>query len=373
MTNINDIVEKGVYFLLGEPSFHYSSICLAEGLKAIGVPIFANKNCWLINLDPPEYLFQQHDNIHPNDCAICAIDVLGIATGWKHPINEINYDFDPNLILIIIDRNDSEIRFNNLDRYHAVLRTHIVNTITYPNNYIPWVFGISNRIQQTTQNNLSFEDKRKEALSIFRTSTNQGVRVAMDLSFIPHLESKITINRKLIFQDEVEIESGSFHDLYHSQIKTHHIPKYFEALKQAQFCCCYGGNFSYVELLRNTTTSHELEQKSSVVRWDSWRLWEAFAAGCVVIHLDFEKYGFRLPIQPVNWKHYVGIDLSNPKATAERILDEPETMAKIASEGKIWALENYNSISVACRFLDIAIEEELGITEQLINLLNNMS
>lgn len=35
-----------------------------------------------------------------------------------------------------------------------------------------------------------------------------------------------------------------------------------------------------------------------VIRWDSFRLWEPFAVGCLTVHLDFDNYGLALPVNP---------------------------------------------------------------------------
>ena len=97
---------------------------------------------------------------------------------------------------------------------------------------------------------------------------------------------------------------------------------------------------------------NKLGRKTGTIQqWDSWRLWESFAAGCATFHVDFEKYGFMLPVMPENWRHYIGVDLDDIEATTDRIVANPGLLEQVAAAGREWALENYAPIPVAKRFL----------------------
>ena len=87
------------------------------------------------------------------------------------------------------------------------------------------------------------------------------------------------------------------------------------------------------------------------MNWESWRFWEAMAAGCVVLHVDLEKYGATLPIMPQNWRHYIGVDLENLQDTVERIEREPDLLEMISSAGREWSLQHYSPLPTARRFL----------------------
>lgn len=78
---------------------------------------------------------------------------------------------------------------------------------------------------------------------------------------------------------------------------------------------------------------------------------ESLISGCVTIHLDFDRYGFQLPVMPQNWRHYIGIDLANVKQDVERIMDEWNRMGEISLNGRMWSLEHYSPVAVAKRFL----------------------
>jgi hypothetical protein len=86
-------------------------------------------------------------------------------------------------------------------------------------------------------------------------------------------------------------------------------------------------------------------------------LWESWALGCIPIHLDLEKYGFRLPVMPTNWEHYIGLDLANLEEEVERILSLSEDKLNEMSEnGRNWAWKYYSPTAVAERVLSIGID-----------------
>ena len=48
----------------------------------------------------------------------------------------------------------------------------------------------------------------------------------------------------------------------------------------------------------------------SVIQNDSWKLWEAFFAGCCVISVNLDLYNIKFPVQPKNMIDYIGITLN---------------------------------------------------------------
>jgi hypothetical protein len=61
----------------------------------------------------------------------------------------------------------------------------------------------------------------------------------------------------------------------------------------------------------------------------------------LTFNLDFEQHGLMLPVMPEAWKHYVPIDLSDPKATIERLLDERARWPEVAANGRVWARTHF--------------------------------
>ncbi|MEG4859826.1 hypothetical protein QUB75_20245 [Microcoleus sp. K1-B6] len=137
--------------------------------------------------------------------------------------------------------------------------------------------------------------------------------------------------------------SDSYHYLQWKQTGKRHYPSYYQRLKQSAACACFGG----------AVTSSYFTGEPIVEWWDSWRFWESLAAGCVTFHVDFDKYGVKLPVMPENWRHYIGIDLDNMQDTVDRIADDPGILEKISMEGRQWAIENYAPVPTALRFLEM--------------------
>ena len=70
------------------------------------------------------------------------------------------------------------------------------------------------------------------------------------------------------------------------------------------------------------------------VGWDSFRFWEALAAGCAAINIDLNHYGAELPVMPENGRHYLGVDLSRVNDFVERLREEPALLKISGGEGK---------------------------------------
>lgn len=358
MLAYEDVLAKGVYFIFSaEHHFYHLSICLAEGFQELGIPIFSNRNYWLTDFNKSTYLFSHTDDIKPEDCAICIVDILAQEA---EPTRElVNSVLTQSTTKVILNHSDFEVWIPEFNEFNWIFRNHMTLNVEYPPNYIPWAFGISNRIQAYTANPLVFEERKREVLVNFRASFSQSVRVAMEFALVPWLETVFSINRVTEDSNRTlnQEDSDPFDYLNWLQLGGRHNFDYYDRLKQAMACCTYGGNFVY------------LTHGPGVARWDSWRLWESLAAGCVAIHLDFSKYGFLLPVMPENWKHYIGVDLQNLKDAVERIQDEPDLLAEISATGQKWALEHYSPLASACYFLDVVLGEEWGTTRSLISLL----
>jgi len=359
MSTYSEILERGIYFVLkNEPDLiAHLSICLAEGLESLGIPTFANRNYWLTGSEHSSYLLTHDENISPDDCAICVVDISGQLGKSVQAL--LQPALESKALRAILNNSDFEVWLPEFNQFESIFRTHMTDRHLLPNNYHPWAFGLSNRIQAVTATQPEFTARNREVLVNFKSSENQGVRIAMEYLLMPWLEQLMPINRTTEYTTAPEsIDAESF-QLW-IKLQGRHHPHYYERLKHTMICCSYGGNFTY------------FEHQPGIVRWDSWRFWESLAAGCVTIHLDLAKYGFLLPVMPENWKHYIGVDLENPQEVMERLRDEPEIMAQISAQGRQWAFDHYSPTPTACYFLDQVLGEELGTTSTLVNFLSEI-
>jgi hypothetical protein len=162
--------------------------------------------------------------------------------------------------------------------------------------------------------------------------------------------------------EEYEIQDNPYDDLMRIQTGGRHMRGYYESLKRLLLCASFGGWFIlprtqeeagplclFGRKLINATRGKTM----AIAQWDSWRLWEAFAAGAVVLHVDFEKHGFLLPGPlPSPMKHYVAVDLYDSAKSLRPILEDVATLRQIAAAGRKWAIEHYASTPIALRLIN---------------------
>lgn len=213
--------------------------------------------------------------------------------------------------------------------------THESTLASMGGRRVPLGFGLSRSTIEATRDPPPFSGRQRRALRNFRATLNQGVRGLLDLTFVPALERNIAVDR------------------------TDHVgARYLPALLDSQICLAYGGDFfsalqtnSYLAKAQpqvvETHRFKELNAPAVIMRWDSWRFWESLAAGCLTVHLDFTASGFKLPVMPEPWVHYVPIDLFDLKGSIERLFACEKDWPEIAAQGRAWALANYAPKPVA--------------------------
>ena len=320
-------LKNGVFFAIHDQPFsrlHYATQCLMQGLKSLGVPAFCNcpiPGMEVRGFDPVAY-----------DLYVFNITERS-ANSPMLPFIE-KFSRKEKILLSMSDTNG--IIFP--DPGFPSLMTHENKFLKLAGNRLPWAFGISEDILEKTKNIPPFEDRRFGVLRNFRPSNNQDVRNFLDLSFIEVLEKYLPVDRSI----------GSDH---------------FEKLLGVTACLGYGGaiagdqssnaHFAQDENYKYILERSKYESPLVIIRWDSWRFWESLSAGCLTFHLDFEKYGLALPETPVPWKHYIPIDMADPRGSVERFMDSRPRWAEIANGGREWAIEHYSPIACARRLLEI--------------------
>jgi hypothetical protein len=326
--------KNGLYFYFPEKTVsddidQYTTMIIVTGLRELGYPCFSN------------------------------VAHTGLAT---KPISQTQNDF---VVLDVTQANYSSVMmdaFSGLqcraklihsrsDTNNVILMPNTVTSLmTHENRFLPfkqprqpWAFGLSNKWLQRHVNTTPFSTRRPVLVRNFRPSPSQGVRSALDLALVPHLEKYFTIDRTI------------------------EVSGYPERLTNSVGCLAYGGEF-YSDLVKNPYFAKDaslqqlhancpMQRDTVVARWDSWRFWESLAAGCLTFQLDFEEYGFLLPEMPVRWKHYVPLRLDDPKGSVQEFMDRRTEWEAIAEAGKAWALAHYTPVPTAKRFIDICLQE----------------
>ena len=346
--------------------YQHGTVCLGEGLKALNIEFYANVNFWLPS--PEEsYLFRYDPNVTPDDCDLVIIN----ESWWERHSQFANSLCNIQHLLrkdrphqtILLDLSDDTPRKNllesSLGRFDHCFKSHLTkSTPIFPNTH-SFPFGLSERILKEVEDLLPFNQRNHNLLVNSRGFHygNHSLRNYIQTHFLPKINSIIPLESKNIVDAR---DRGAYHALQWAQASGRHNPGYYELLLSTTTCSSFGGYFispfphhPWTLLgrgFRKAITKFGWKTQR-IVQWDSWRFWEAIAAGCVPIHVDFDKYGFVLPVMPENWKHYIGIDLDNIDYSIELITQNLDRLPEMSVAGREWALEHYSPIAIAKRFL----------------------
>lgn len=331
--------ERGVYFFLPFPEANiHASVCVAQGLAELGVPVFANANAYpQAELPGQPDLFTQSPR-HPNEAAFVLVDMGAIDDRLDSaaPYQVLRQLRCRGAALCIADRSTEMAAFaDDIPTFLA----HNSRFVRPTGRLIPWAFGLSREmIARIDAARASAPARRRCMVRDFRPSFSQSVRQALDLALVKPLARRIEIDDRI---DGI----GRFQDAHYAR------------LAAALGCLAYGGTFTE-DFAKNAwfrEQGHTGPRYSGdgpfVVRWDSWRLWESLAAGCATVTLDFEEYGMVLPVMPEKRVHYVDLQFDRLGEAIDFIVGDDERLQRIGEAGRRWVLEHYAPKPVALRLL----------------------
>ncbi len=357
-------------------------IALAEGLRDLGVPCFGNCDYWLQSLEPGDFLIRHDPDVTPGTC-----DVVVVSFTWPYWIRMETFDLvrrplpeglfarDRTYRTVYMDSHDGHRTVSWEEEYRQfdfILRSKLNRRSWHPANLKPWVLGLNRRILAATSGAPAYEQRARTMLVNFGASHPypHGTRDAASRRFEPQIARIFELDRR---KDDLALEpTDPFDALMWRQTGARFSRNYYERLKGSQavstFCGelippmpfrnpeCYlvGGNRAKLRRLFYEALAHLDPRPRRSVQWDSFRFWEALAAGCLAFNLDLERYGAELPVMPENWKHYIGVDLEHVDDAIDRVRSEPESLPRIAQAGREWALEHYSPRAMARRFLELA-------------------
>ena len=356
-------------------------IALAEGLNDLGIRHYANCNYWLQSTAPDDYLLHHRSDVIADDC-----DLVVVSYTWpswmdpktfnvsRRPLPDGLFKRGRRYKTVYMDSHDGhrtvswEPEFRQFD---LILRSKLNRRAWHPDNMRPWVAGINNRILQATEGHLPFAERDRSILINFGASHPypHGVRDLAQARFDPKIGRLLTIDRTK--DDLARIPADPQDALMWRQTGARFARPYYERLKRSQAVACFcgelippmpfqnpecylvGGNRAKIRRVYYEFLSLLDPRPRRSVQWDSFRFWEALAAGCVAFNLDLDRYGVDIPVMPENWKHYIGVDLDRVDETIERLEAEPNAMEKIGQVGRLWALGNYSPRAMAQRLLNL--------------------
>jgi hypothetical protein len=214
-----------------------------------------------------------------------------------------------------------------------------------------------------------FADRRRTLLINFGASHGfpHGARVRSHERFDPVAARILDVDAT---RDDLTVAPSEPYDrLMWEQTNHRHCRDYYERLKHSQAASCFcgelippmpwrdpsqylvGGNKARVRRGIYSFLSRFDPRPERIVQWDSWRFWEALAAGSAAFHLDLERYGALLPVMPEKGRHYFGVNLDDPGAVVDQIAGDPGSLGRVAAAGREWAVAHYSPPAMARRFL----------------------
>lgn len=341
--------------------YQHTIVCLAEGLKALGIPFYADRNFWRTSPNYNKYLFNFDPYVTPDDCSVVVLHNAWFTACNEMPLNLFHSQRRYTTVFFESEADSKygfQAEFRNFD---FIFRTHYNCRFRYPANYRPWAFGLTNRILQSTKPSLAYSDRKPCMLVNFRLW--HPIREYLEQNFLPLVHPILPADKSVdLYQNAPKDDPYAY--LAWLQTDRRHYPQYYQRLRESKACACFGGVLinpwpsnafgpsTLHDRLLNKLLSFFDTRPRRLMNWESWRMWEAIASGCVAFHLDLDKYGATLPVMPTNWRHYVGVDLENLQAAADRLIHQPTVLETISVEGRKWALKYYSPIPTALRFLE---------------------
>lgn len=329
-------------------NYQHAIVALAEGFNELDLEFCGSENHWFLE-ESNKYLINQ-----------CKQDNADIAIYTNQYIEEMNPRIIHGKKKVLIDLSDGEygiLKKIDLTRFDLVLRAHYNRHYNYGINVKPWAYGLSNRIIDSILLDSNYHIERDSgALHSFRV--DHTLRSYFDQKYF---EGILSLTQ---FQSKQERQYSNYPSLW-AQTGMRHDKSYFSNLNRYDYNLAFGG---YVTLKPNLYWPfkgliYRLYKKKvlssfhpfihTIYQFDSWRFWEALAGNTIPIHLCFEKWGFKLPINPVAFEHYLPIGFNKKafKCSIEK-LDKTQ-IDRIARKGREWSLGNYSPTSTAKRFLEL--------------------
>jgi hypothetical protein len=257
-------------------------------------------------------------------------------------------------------------------QFDVILRAKLNRRAWHPANMKPWVLGLNDRILDATADPRPFADRSQRLLVNFGASHPypHGTRELAARTFEPRVAKVLPLDRT---RDDLSVSPPDAFDALMWRQTGHRFSRsYYERLKSSQAVACFcgdmipaapfagadryleGGGRAKVRRAISELLDRFDPRPRRAVQWDSFRFWEALAAGCAAINIDLDRYGVALPVMPTNWTHYIGIDFDRTDEAVDRIVSDLGVLDRVAAAGREWAIEHYSPRALAARLLQWA-------------------
>jgi hypothetical protein len=366
-----------IYCRDNQSAYQDDVVILADGLQQIGVEVFGSCNYWHQSPGTADWLVRHDPRIGPEDC-----DLVLVNSAWVRWIDTdfTVYEsalpanlFSPNrrYRTAYIDVDDGYLTPSwrpEFRTFEAVFRAKYNHRCFHPANHHPWALGVNTRMIEMTSTTQQWASRKPEILVNFNASHPylHGARAKAGPPVVKAAARHYAINDQ---RDNLSLAPADPYDLLMWQQTQHrHSRSYFDRLNNAQAIVAFCGEFipptpfypRYLVGGRRAQLNRILHkiiglvypQPPRLIQWDSWRFWEGLAAGCLVFNLDLPYYGVELPVMPEPMVHYVPVRPDNVVTIFDKLCRDPNLSARIAAQGRSWALTHYSPVAMARRFLE---------------------
>lgn len=344
----------------GNDHYYHEIIVLAEGFVDLGYEICGNVNYWQDYITK-EYLIKKSSS---DDFDIAIYDYRYVKS-FDHLLFRKGYpNFNKSKKHILIDRNDwiNPIWKNNnhYKIFNFILGCHTVKGFSFPDNYIPWAMGLSNRIISSIDNT-STQSLESHIGHNFRVWHNLR---KMFVDEIKKTNNYLPVSQLLSKIPDEKTNPEEF--FYYQNTTRRHNNKYYEIINSSLLFMGFGG---YIETLPKIYQPYDLidkikrkpyyllskinrEKSSFVFQWDSFRMWELFYANTCPVFLNFKNFNFILPILPQENFHYLSIDSFSWTDFNNKLKKyNNKEISEIGLNGKNWVINNYSPVKTALRLI----------------------
>ena len=345
-------------------AYQYLTIVLVQGLRQLGVRVVGNLPYWH-EAPGGRALIEAVPEIHPADCAAVVVSHAWPESGRALPpaVTAASRGY----ATVYLDLDDGAVTRAWTPPYRAFDRVLRVHSNRFqrrvPSNVHPWAFGLSERLLAACAGGARPGDRKRTLLVNFRVRHLLRRRAlgALERAIAPVLP----LDRRT---DDFAAADASLHETHlWAATGRRHTPAYYTRLRESLACAAFGGFYGPARIAAAPRALYNAQRVIAhgaahladrlgaplpVYQWDSWRLWESFAAGAAAFHVDLDAHGAALPVMPRPGVHYVALDLAHPSSTAEQIAEDPGWLPAIAEAGRAWAVEHYAPAPTARRFLD---------------------
>lgn len=334
-------MEFSFFFPTGKTGHHHVLGCLMQGLIQLGHKVYSNipvKKIRSNGICPPFSVLYCNDVEITSDLSrghliVDAHDGLG-------PFAQSLSDSAKRNKIVLVNMHDA-VNWVDYDDNFLVFAGHFNKLAQRHGRIFPIGFGVSQEAIELS-NQYELVERADGILRNFRPSYGQSVRNSLDLSLIPKLAKYFSITDKISLPEQ-----------------------YIQNLKTHKACLSYCGEFYrdlrlnpwFLERVKDSSLSFKkLANEPVILRFDSWRYYEAALFGACPITLDFERYGLDTSANPTAWREYIPIDLSELETTVSKLTsavnDDPMYFERIGSHARAWVLKNHSPKAVAQRMLD---------------------